>query len=76
MTIIFRTSKSLSEGCPSADHEHLLATTFCQQASNRIKTNLSSLSARYDIDLDSSMADIAKATTGNGGVVSIHPLRI
>ncbi|XP_003383685.1 PREDICTED: very long-chain specific acyl-CoA dehydrogenase, mitochondrial-like [Amphimedon queenslandica] len=74
--VLSRTSKSLSDGSPSANHELLLATTFCQQANSRIKTNLASLSARFDIELDSSMADIAKATTENGGVVSVHPLRI
>ena len=72
----FRTTKSLNENCPSAAHESILTKTLCQQASQRVKNNLSSLISSSDLQLDTSMSAIAKEITKNGGVVSIHPIRV
>jgi hypothetical protein len=74
--VLSRTSKSLNDNCPTAKHELALTNTMCQQASRRIKHNISSLTSGPDIQIDQSIVNIAKEITQNGGVVSIHPLRV
>lgn len=76
MMLRFRATKSLNDGVPSAAHECLLATVWCDQASERVQRNLKSMTSSGDLKTDSSMATIAKEVISNEGAVPTHPLRI
>ena len=71
-----RASKSLTSNFPSAQHELLLTTTFCQQAHRRTRQNLASLTDATDLQTDSKMASIAKEIAANGSVATTHPLQL
>ena len=73
---LYRASKSLNEGVPSSAHERLLATVWCDQASERVKRNLKSMTASEDLKTDDAMATVAKEVIANEGAVPTHPLRI
>lgn len=73
---LLRASKALSQGFSSANHEKLIAVTFCEQATERVKRSLSSLTSSTDLHIDSSMATVAKEITENGSVVATHPLQL
>lgn len=75
-SLSLRASKSLSEGYPNSSHDLRLTSIFCRQAHQRVKFNLASLSNSADLEIDSSIVDIAKEVTANRGVVSTRPLRI
>ena len=71
-----RASKSLHDGVPSSSHELLLTTVWCDQASERVKRNLRSMTASEDLKTDDTMATVAKEVIANSGAVPTHPLRI
>ena len=71
-----RASKSLHDGVPSSSHELLLSTVWCDQASERVKRNLRSMTASEDLKTDDAMATVAKEVIANSGAVPTHPLRI
>ena len=73
-TTTTRASKALNEGVSSSSHEKLLATVWCQQASERVHQNLNSLTAANNLKLDESVSSIAKEIIGHGGAVATHPL--
>lgn len=71
-----RASKSLHDGVPSSSHERLLTTVWCDQASERVKRNLRSVTASDDLKTDDAMTTVAKEVIANSGAVPTHPLRI
>ena len=71
-----RASKSLHDGVPSSSHELLLTTVWFDQASERVKRNLRSMTASEDLKTDDAMATVAKEVIANSGAVPTHPLRI
>lgn len=71
-----RASKSLHDGVPTSSHELLLTTVWCDQASERVKRNLRSMTASEDLKTDDAMATVAKEVIANAGAVPTHPLRI
>ncbi|KAL5476204.1 hypothetical protein EMCRGX_G026120 [Ephydatia muelleri] len=72
--VLSRASKALSKGVPTASHEKALTVTFCQQAQERIRRNLGSLRSPSHLNVDASMAAIAKEICKHGGAVPTHPL--
>jgi len=71
-----RASRSLNEDGPSKSHEQALASVWCDHASARIQQNLKALTSSKELQLDSSMANIADQVMENGGTVPEHPLKV
>ena len=69
-----RCSKSLTDGVPTADHERTMTVTFCQQATERVERNLTSMTASRDLKQDDRLAIIAKEVIGHGGTVTVPPV--
>lgn len=49
---------------------------WCDQASERVKRNLRSMTASEDLKTDDAMATVAKEVIANSGAVPTHPLKI
>lgn len=75
MTEIESESKYCCVACVCLFFLHLILLLYLQ-ASQRVKGNLGQLSSATHQAMFSSMADISRQTVANGGVVSIHPLRL
>ncbi|XP_067947955.1 very long-chain specific acyl-CoA dehydrogenase, mitochondrial-like [Watersipora subatra] len=72
--VIARASASLSSGLPSSEHEKIICETYIEQASQRVKSNLSELTSTPHQAIFKNMSAISKQTVANGGVVAHHPL--
>ncbi|KAK7086336.1 acyl-CoA dehydrogenase [Halocaridina rubra] len=72
--VLGRASRSYSIGVRNADHEVLLAITFCQEALNRIKIAIKEIEDGPFISTDSALCKIADAVIHNKGYVAEHPL--
>lgn len=71
--VLSRASRSISWGLPNNDHEALLATTFCDQASKRIEQKLTEI-AEGDANGDESLKRIATEVCDNRGFKAVHAL--
>ena len=49
---------------------------WCDQASERVKRSLQSMTASEDLKTDGAMATVAKEVIANEGAVPTHPLKI
>ncbi|XP_030648509.1 very long-chain specific acyl-CoA dehydrogenase, mitochondrial [Chanos chanos] len=74
VVVLSRASRSLSQGLPSAQHEKILAETWCMEAYDRIMQNAKALRSSSSPRLFKNMKEISMSVVDNGGVVAPHPL--
>ncbi|XP_040190235.1 very long-chain specific acyl-CoA dehydrogenase, mitochondrial [Rana temporaria] len=76
IAVLSRSSRTLSEGLPSAVHEKILCDIWCVEAAERVRGNLKSLrSGGGGSALFRDLRSVSAALVENGGVVASHPLR-
>ncbi|XP_068231075.1 complex I assembly factor ACAD9, mitochondrial-like [Palaemon carinicauda] len=69
-----RASRSYCIGVKNADHEMLLALTFCHEASKRVGVLVKEIEDGPQLNNDSSHIKIADTIIGNKGYAAEHPL--
>ncbi|MFT7810095.1 very long-chain specific acyl-CoA dehydrogenase, mitochondrial-like isoform X4 [Arapaima gigas] len=74
MTVLSRTSRSLSLALPSSEHEKVLCETWCIEAYGRIMQDLKALSSSSSKRVFQNLREISAGMLEHGGVVSLHPL--
>ncbi len=74
--LLYRASKSLTDGVSSSSHEKQLTEVWCDQASERVERTLKSITSSNSLKTDKSMSAIAKEVINNGSTVPVHPLRV
>uniref|UniRef100_A0A8C5R0Z4 Very long-chain specific acyl-CoA dehydrogenase, mitochondrial n=1 Tax=Leptobrachium leishanense TaxID=445787 RepID=A0A8C5R0Z4_9ANUR len=75
IVVLSRSSRSLSEGLPTALHEKILSDIWCSEASPRIHQTLNTLrSGGGGAALYRNLRSVSAALVENGGVVAAHPL--
>ncbi|KAG8232809.1 hypothetical protein J437_LFUL007963 [Ladona fulva] len=72
--VLSRASHSLSKNLPSAHHEQLLASVWCNEASERVKRNLGELTSPMHLENYSKLSLIAKNMCEAEGMVQGNPL--
>ncbi|XP_071566375.1 very long-chain specific acyl-CoA dehydrogenase, mitochondrial-like [Temnothorax nylanderi] len=72
--VLSRTTVSLNKNLPSAEHELLMAQTWCAEASNRAAYNLQQVSSSKQLDIFSKLSKISKNVCEVGGCVQSNPL--
>jgi len=72
--VLSRSTRSLTSGLPSSQHELLMTQVWCNEASQRIQNNLGALSSSLHKDNFSKMSAIAKNLCEHGGFVQPNPL--
>ncbi|XP_023801728.1 very long-chain specific acyl-CoA dehydrogenase, mitochondrial-like [Cyanistes caeruleus] len=70
VVVLSRASRSLSSGLPTAQHERLLALSWCQEAHGRVLGSLRQLPSRSFRNF----RELSGALVENGGVVVPTPL--
>ena len=73
VAVLSRTTRSLERNLPGADHERVLATEFCEQASRRIRRNLRSIEHAKQ-NGDDALRKIAGDLFVHGEWIPRHPL--
>ncbi|XP_078693160.1 very long-chain specific acyl-CoA dehydrogenase, mitochondrial-like isoform X2 [Branchiostoma floridae x Branchiostoma belcheri] len=72
VAVLSRASRSIQRGDKSADYEKMICTVFCNEASERVTSNLATAtSGKADFQL---MRDIAEEVVQKNQVVQDHPL--
>uniref|UniRef100_A0A7N8WSD2 Very long-chain specific acyl-CoA dehydrogenase, mitochondrial n=1 Tax=Mastacembelus armatus TaxID=205130 RepID=A0A7N8WSD2_9TELE len=74
VVVLSRTSRSLSQGHASAQHEKMLCETWCMEAYDRVLSDIRTLRSSDSRQLFKNLRAISTAVVENGGVVSPHPL--
>ncbi|KAM7366301.1 hypothetical protein PAMP_015751 [Pampus punctatissimus] len=74
IVVLSRASRSLSQGCVSAQHEKMLCETWCLEAYARIIQEIKTLRSSESRQLFKNLRAISTAVVDNGGVVAPHPL--
>ncbi|XP_041358344.1 very long-chain specific acyl-CoA dehydrogenase, mitochondrial-like [Gigantopelta aegis] len=74
VAVLSRASRSLNENHVSAQHEKLLCTVWCDEASERIHGNLKSLSDSGSKKTFERLSQISQDIVANGNTVQRHPL--
>lgn len=72
--VVARASRSMSIGLKNADHEALMARTFCLQALARIEKNIEDLDITKYNNGDEMLRMVAETIFKNGGYAAEHPL--
>lgn len=72
--VLSRATMSLNKNRPSAEHEVLMAQTWCTEASNRAAYNLQQISSPKQLDVFSNLSKISKNMCDVGGCVQSNPL--
>nr|XP_061810707.1 very long-chain specific acyl-CoA dehydrogenase, mitochondrial-like isoform X2 [Nerophis lumbriciformis] len=74
IVVLSRASRSLSRGQPSAQHEKILAETWCVEAHGRLMRDIKALRSKRSRQLYGNFRAISTAVVENGGTVASHPL--
>lgn len=72
--VLSRATMSLNKNLPSAEHELLMAQTWCAEVSNRAAYNLQQVSSSKQLDVFSKLSKISKNVCDVGGCVQLNPL--
>ncbi|EZA58348.1 Very long-chain specific acyl-CoA dehydrogenase, mitochondrial [Ooceraea biroi] len=72
--VLSRATMSLNKNLPSAEHELLMAQTWCAEASDRVAYNLQQTSSGKQLDVFSKLSKISKNVCDVGGCVQLNPL--
>ncbi|XP_071441841.1 very long-chain specific acyl-CoA dehydrogenase, mitochondrial [Hetaerina americana] len=76
VVVLSRATKSLTENIPSAHHEQLIASVWCNEASERVKLNLGQLTSGTHLENFSKLSLISKNMCEAGGMVQGNPLNL
>jgi very long chain acyl-CoA dehydrogenase len=71
-----RASKSIKENSPTAEHEKLMAETWCTEANDRVRSNLRKIHSNEFNQSYNRMSIIAKNSFEVGSVVQNNPLGV
>uniref|UniRef100_T2MFX1 Very long-chain specific acyl-CoA dehydrogenase, mitochondrial n=1 Tax=Hydra vulgaris TaxID=6087 RepID=T2MFX1_HYDVU len=74
ISVLSRTTKSLNNALPNANHEALLTSIFCSEAYDRVVRNLDSCLAEKHLQNDKLKSNVAGEIVKNMGVYTEHPL--
>lgn len=74
MCVLSRASRSERLGLATAEHEINMAKVLCNEASDRISSNLSAIRAQDKLQNFKLMKDISAQVCEAGGVAQAHPL--
>lgn len=72
--VLSRATISANKNLPTAEHEILMAQTWCAEASHRVNLNLSTISSGKQLDIFNKLSKISKNTCDAGGCVQVNPL--
>ncbi|KAG5325276.1 ACADV protein, partial [Pseudoatta argentina] len=72
--VLSRATMSLNKNLPSAEHELLIAQTWCMEASNRAANNLQQVSSAKQLDIFSNLSKISKNVCDVGGCIQLNPM--
>ena len=72
--VLSRATMSANQNLPTADHEILMAQTWCSEASSRASLNLNSVSSAQQLDIFSRLSKISRNVCDAGGAVQLNPL--
>lgn len=72
--VISRTTKSLNESSPTAQHELAMARIFCREASARIEDVIRNCSSKTVLNTDALKKTLADQIVENEGCMAKHPL--
>ncbi|XP_012539464.1 very long-chain specific acyl-CoA dehydrogenase, mitochondrial [Monomorium pharaonis] len=71
---ISRATMSLNKNLPSAEHELLMAQTWCMEVSDRAAYNLRQVSSSKQLDIFKNLSKISRNMCDAGGSVQSNPL--
>ncbi|XP_014478185.1 PREDICTED: very long-chain specific acyl-CoA dehydrogenase, mitochondrial [Dinoponera quadriceps] len=72
--VLSRATRSLNKNLPSAEHELLMAQTWCVEASSRVAYNLQNATSAKQLDIFSKLSKISRNVFDVGGNVQLNPL--
>ena len=72
--VLSRASRAANKNIPSAEHELLMAKTWCAEAASRIDQNLKSVSSGKQLEIFSNLSKISRNMCDAGGYVQLNPL--
>ncbi|KMQ95777.1 very long-chain specific acyl- mitochondrial [Lasius niger] len=72
--VLSRATMSLNKNLSSAEHELLMAETWCMEASSRIAYNLQQVNSGKQLDIFSKLSKISRNVCDVGGCVQLNPL--
>ncbi|PVD19051.1 hypothetical protein C0Q70_21610 [Pomacea canaliculata] len=74
VSVLSRTSRSLNKNLASKEHEKLICDVWCDEASERIKQNLSQASSTKAHKNFEKLSKISKQVVTHGGTYAVHPI--
>ncbi|XP_076453737.1 very long-chain specific acyl-CoA dehydrogenase, mitochondrial-like [Babylonia areolata] len=74
VSVLSRASRSLKENLSSAQHEKLMCEVWCDEAAERIQSNLAAASSSKVHKNFDALVNISKNVVQNGGAFQVHPL--
>ncbi|CAG7688386.1 unnamed protein product [Allacma fusca] len=74
--VLSRTTQTLQRKYSTAVHETLMAKAWCQEASERVRTNLSKADGANNIKFYENLSTISANVCSEKGVVQPNPLRV
>ncbi|XP_015609991.1 very long-chain specific acyl-CoA dehydrogenase, mitochondrial isoform X2 [Cephus cinctus] len=72
--VLSRATLSASKNLPSAQHEILMAQTWCTEASSRVAYNLKVVQSGKHLDVFTKLSKISKNVCEAGDVIQLNPL--
>ncbi|XP_011166483.1 very long-chain specific acyl-CoA dehydrogenase, mitochondrial [Solenopsis invicta] len=72
--VLSRATMSLNKNLPTAEHELLMAQTWCAEASNRAASNLQQVNCNKQLNIFNNFSKISKNVCDAGGCVQVNPL--
>ena len=74
-SVLSRASRSYCDGMHNSDHEVMLATTFCKEASERVRKLIGQVQS-VEENSDEEYTRIAESMIAKGGYAAVHPLTV
>ena len=74
-SVLSRASRSYCDGLHNADHEVLLALTFCKESDERVRKLMGQVQSTSE-NSDEEYTKIADAMIAKGGYAAVHPLTV
>jgi len=69
-----RTTKSLNNNSPTAQHDLVITQIYCQEASRKIESSLRSCTTGANLKTDKLKMTLADQIVDNGGLLAQHPI--
>ncbi|XP_033334311.2 acyl-CoA dehydrogenase very long chain [Megalopta genalis] len=72
--VLSRATMAANKNLPSAEYEITMAQTWCAEASERVKQNLTTISSGKQLDVFTKLSKISRNVCDHGGCVQSNPL--